>query len=117
MLGIILFPKQWWAVVITWFVLACGLMAWNTVRLRRGRQQADVSPAASQSNIEFLRRMIPSLILAGAAFLLFGVTVMTLAKGGLTTAHLVWGSLLLLVGAATLVWAAFLRFRRPSGDS
>lgn len=117
MLGIIVFPKQWWAVVITWFVVACGLMGWNTVRLRRARQQAGVSPAASQSNVEVLRRIIPSLFVAGAGFLLLGVTVMTLAKGGLTTPHLVWGILLLLLGAASLISATFLRFRRPSGDS
>jgi hypothetical protein len=85
--------------------------------MRRARQRAGVSLPASQSNVEFLRRMIPSLMVAGAGLLLLGITVMTLAKGGLTTPHLVWGSLLLVVGTATLIWAAILRFRRPSGDT
>jgi hypothetical protein len=111
------FPKQWWAVLIAWFVVACGFVTWNTVRLRRARQQAGISPPASQSNVVFLRRMIPSLIVAGAGFLLLGVTLMTLAKGGLTTSHLVWGSLLLFLGATTLIWASLLWFRRPSAGS
>jgi hypothetical protein len=116
-LGIVVFPKQSLAVVITWFVVACGLMAWYTFHVRRVRHLAGISPPAGQSNLEFLRRLIPSLIVAGAGFLLLGVTVMTLARGGLTTSHLGWGSLLFLLGAATLIWAAILRLRRPSGDS
>jgi hypothetical protein len=111
------FPKQWWAVAIAWFVVAWGLLTWNMVRLRRARQQAGVSPPSGQSNAAFLRRIAPSFIVAGAGFILLGATWMTLARGGPTTAHLVGGSVLLVVGAATLIWASLLRFRRPSGDS
>jgi hypothetical protein len=85
--------------------------------MRRARIQAGMNPPASHSNIDFLRRMVPSLIVSGAGILLLGVTVMTLAKGGPTTPHLIWGSVLLFVGSAALTWAAFLRFRRPSGDT
>jgi hypothetical protein len=116
-LGIVVFPKQSWAVIITWFAVGFGVITWNTVRLRRVRQQAGISPATNQSNVVYLRRIVPSLIVGGAAFLLLGVTVMTLAKGGPTTAHLVWGSVLLLAGVATLIGAAFLRFRRPPTDT
>lgn len=116
MLGVIVFPKQWWAIVIPWLLVAFGLITWNTIRLRRARQHAGITPPTKQSNAAFLRKTAPSLIVAGVGILLLGVTVMTLAKGGPTTPHLAWGSLLLFVGAVTLAWAAFLRFRRPPGD-
>jgi hypothetical protein len=115
--GIIVFPTQWWAVAIVWFVVANGFIAWYTVRVRRTRRQAGVSPPEGQSNVEYLRRMTPSLFVGDAGILLLGLTVMSLAKGGPTTPHVVWGTLLLVVGGATLTWAAFLRFRRPPGDS
>lgn len=117
LLGIIVFPKQSLAVGIVWFVVACGFTAWYTVRVRRIRHQTGGSPTAGRSNVESLRRVAPSLIVAGAGCLLLGVTVMTLAKGGPTTPHLVWGSVLLLIGTAALAGGALLRFRRPSGDS
>lgn len=117
-LGIIVFPRQWWVVLIVWFVVAYGLLTWYFLRLRRARRQNGVGPpAAEKSNIAFLRRLIPALILTGASVLLLGATVMTLGNGGPTTAHLVSGSLLLLFGVAILVWAALLRFRGPSGGS
>jgi hypothetical protein len=115
-LGVMVFPRQWWAIAITWLVLACGLISWNTVRLRRrARQLTGMSAPTKQANAAFLQRTAPSLIVAGVGILLLGVTVMTLAKGGRTTPLLVWGSLLLFVGVVTVAWAAFLRFRRPPG--
>ena len=116
-LGIVVFPRQWWAVLIVWFVVAYGFLTWYMIRLRRARNHAGASLPAGQTSSAFLRREVPSLIVAGVSFLLLGVTVMTLAKGGSTTPHIVWGSLLLLVGSVTLIWATVLRFRRRSGDS
>lgn len=116
-LGVVLFPRQWWAVLIVWFVVAYGFLTWYMIRIRRARRHAEIGPPAGQTSTAFLRRQVPSLVVAGVSFLLLGVTVMTLAKGGPTTPHIVWGSLLLLVGSATLIWAAVLRFRRRPGDS
>jgi hypothetical protein len=116
-LGIIVFPRQWWAVLIVWLVVAYGFLTWYMIRVRRARGLAGAGLPPGQSSPAFLRRMVPSLIVAGVSFLLLGVTVMTLAKGGPTTQHIVWGSLLLLLGSATLTWAAVLRFRRRSGAS
>jgi hypothetical protein len=33
-LGVVVFPRQWRAVAITWLVLAWGLISWNAVRVR-----------------------------------------------------------------------------------
>jgi hypothetical protein len=117
-LGFIALSKESSAVATVWLVVGFGLMAgYVVVRGRRARHRAAVTPPAGHSNEELLRRMAPALILGGASFLLLGLTVMTLAKGGPTTPHLVWGLLLLSVGAAMLIWAALLRFRRPTDDS
>jgi hypothetical protein len=116
-LGVVVFPRQWWAVSIAWFVIAFGFVAWLSARNRRAHLDAGFGPGTKKSNDAFLRRMIPSLIACGAGLLLLGVTVMTLSRGGPTTAHIVFGSLLLGFGAITLIWAAVLRFRRPTRDS
>jgi hypothetical protein len=77
--------------------------------------QAQICPKKG-SNAGFLRKTTPSLIVGGGGISLLGLTVMTLAKGGSTTPHLVWGSLLLFFGVVTVIWGVFLRFQRPPED-